>query len=78
MIIFFLFLDGLSGPSHMTAFEYNFEIDLEKIENGSDRRTTCMIRNIPNKYTQVRLNSGILFYFYLILSISHLNSFCSK
>lgn len=30
----------------------SFEIDLWKIENGLDKRTTCMIKNIPNKYNQ--------------------------
>lgn len=29
------------------------ELDLKKISSGKDRRTTFMIRNIPNKYTQV-------------------------
>lgn len=33
--------------------ETNFEIDFQKIVAGLDLRTTCMIRNIPNKYTQV-------------------------
>lgn len=28
-------------------------VDLERIERGLDTRTTFMIRNIPNKYTQV-------------------------
>lgn len=29
------------------------EINLWRIIQGTDTRTTCMIRNIPNKYTQV-------------------------
>lgn len=29
------------------------DIDVDKIESGQDKRTTFMIRNIPNKYTQV-------------------------
>jgi hypothetical protein len=29
-----------------------FKIDLESIYNNQDTRTTLMIRNIPNKYTQ--------------------------
>jgi len=29
-----------------------YQIDLEKIKRGEDTRTTIMIKNIPNKYTQ--------------------------
>lgn len=36
----------------MNSNPANFEIDLWKIENNLEKRTTCMIRNIPNKYTQ--------------------------
>ncbi|KAF4676658.1 hypothetical protein FOL47_005609 [Perkinsus chesapeaki] len=32
-----------------------FQIDLDKVASGEDARTTCMIRNIPNKYTQKML-----------------------
>lgn len=32
-----------------------FVIDLGKVASGADPRTTCMIRNIPNKYTQKML-----------------------
>lgn len=31
------------------------DVDLYKIEKGLDKRCTCMIRNIPNKYTQQML-----------------------
>jgi hypothetical protein len=41
-------LDGRSSFSGN-----DFEIDFGKIESRYDLRTTCMIRNIPNKYTQV-------------------------
>lgn len=34
---------------------FNHEIDLNMIETDKDRRTTCMIKNIPNKYTQQML-----------------------
>lgn len=27
-----------------------FQLDLDKITNGEDSRTTLMIKNIPNKY----------------------------
>ncbi|PJF19663.1 hypothetical protein PSACC_00534 [Paramicrosporidium saccamoebae] len=37
----------------------DFEIDFGKIESRYDLRTTCMIRNIPNKYTQVSIASPI-------------------
>lgn len=33
------------------------ELNLEDIESGADKRTTFMIRNIPNKYTQCMLIS---------------------
>ncbi|KAJ8420480.1 hypothetical protein Cgig2_030934 [Carnegiea gigantea] len=32
-----------------------FELDLEKIARGEDKRTTLMIKNIPNKYTSKML-----------------------
>lgn len=35
--------------------EVVFDINLEKIVNGSDLRTTLMIRHIPNKYTVTSL-----------------------
>mmetsp|Transcript_42438 Transcript_42438/g.105891 ORF Transcript_42438/g.105891 Transcript_42438/m.105891 type:complete len:937 (-) Transcript_42438:46-2856(-) len=34
------------------AIKEAFEINLEKIKSGEEQRTTLMIRNIPNKYTQ--------------------------
>ncbi|CAO3701542.1 unnamed protein product [Rhizopus stolonifer] len=34
-------------------------IDFEKIKSGKERRTTFMIRNIPNKYTQSMLKNMI-------------------
>jgi hypothetical protein len=40
----------LSGPP-----PNEFDIDFTKIESDADTRTTCMIRNIPNKYTQTML-----------------------
>jgi hypothetical protein len=33
----------------------DFDVDIERIESGDDTRTTLMIRNIPNKYTQKNL-----------------------
>lgn len=33
----------------------DFKIELETINEGRDKRTTCMIKNIPNKYTQSML-----------------------
>ena len=32
-----------------------YKIELYRVEQGFDQRTTCMIRNIPNKYTQTML-----------------------
>ncbi|XP_074328638.1 protein MEI2-like 5 [Apium graveolens] len=36
-----------------------FQLDLEKILNGEDTRTTLMIKNIPNKYTSKMLLAAI-------------------
>lgn len=36
-----------------------FELKLENIINGADPRTTLMIRNIPNKYTQAMLKNEL-------------------
>lgn len=36
-----------------------FKIDLDVIARGEDKRTTCMIRNIPNQYTQRSLAATI-------------------
>lgn len=33
-------------------FESHYKIILSDILNGKDKRTTLMIRNIPNKFTQ--------------------------
>lgn len=41
-----------SSSSSSFSSSANFEIDLWKIESNLEKRTTCMIRNIPNKYTQ--------------------------
>lgn len=35
-------------------------VDFEKIQAGQDKRTTFMIRNIPNKYTQVQNSVALL------------------
>ena len=32
-----------------------FDLDIEKIKNAEDLRTTLMVKNIPNKYNQVSL-----------------------
>lgn len=36
-----------------------YQLDLEKIMNGEDTRTTLMIKNIPNKYTSKMLLAAI-------------------
>ncbi|KAG6426688.1 hypothetical protein SASPL_110915 [Salvia splendens] len=36
-----------------------FELDLERIARGDDKRTTLMIKNIPNKYTSKMLLAAI-------------------
>eukprot|EP00002_Diphylleia_rotans_P008209 TRINITY_DN1795_c0_g1_i11.p1 TRINITY_DN1795_c0_g1~~TRINITY_DN1795_c0_g1_i11.p1 ORF type:complete len:647 (+),score=108.13 TRINITY_DN1795_c0_g1_i11:110-2050(+) len=49
-----------------------FKLDVVRVDNGEDIRTTCMIRNIPNKYTQKMLlakvdegHKGTYDFFYL-------------
>ncbi|GER45084.1 RNA-binding protein [Striga asiatica] len=37
----------------------HYQLDLEKIVNGEDSRTTLMIKNIPNKYTSKMLLAAI-------------------
>ncbi|KAJ8762032.1 hypothetical protein K2173_006634 [Erythroxylum novogranatense] len=37
----------------------HFQLDLDKIINGEDARTTLMIKNIPNKYTSKMLLAAI-------------------
>ncbi|CAM9142934.1 unnamed protein product [Scytosiphon promiscuus] len=34
---------------------HEFSLDLKKVSKGMDKRTTIMVRNIPNKYTQTML-----------------------
>ncbi|KAL4322856.1 protein MEI2-like 4 isoform X1 [Arachis ipaensis] len=36
-----------------------YELDIERIKNGEDNRTTLMIKNIPNKYTSKMLLAAI-------------------
>ena len=38
-----------------TSKEDQFTLDIDSILNGHDDRTTIMIKNIPNKYTQQML-----------------------
>jgi RNA recognition motif-containing protein len=46
--------------SHKTEKRrHNFDISLHLISSGMDKRSTLMIRNIPNKYTQKMLMSDI-------------------
>mmetsp|Transcript_5083 Transcript_5083/g.12818 ORF Transcript_5083/g.12818 Transcript_5083/m.12818 type:complete len:827 (-) Transcript_5083:1834-4314(-) len=46
--------DGGSAPKGNM-----FLLDLDKVRSGEDRRTTLMIRNIPNKYSQKMLLSTV-------------------
>ena len=68
---------GRSAPSHNTLEErdkLHLQLDLEAVEMGKDTRTSLMVRNIPNKYTQQMLLSeftehghgpGVIDFFYL-------------
>lgn len=40
-------------PRRNTNVSSSFELDLARVASGEEQRTTLMIRNIPNKYTQV-------------------------
>ncbi|XP_073118859.1 protein MEI2-like 5 isoform X3 [Henckelia pumila] len=42
-----------------TENKRQYQLDLEKIVNGEDSRTTLMIKNIPNKYTSKMLLAAI-------------------
>jgi hypothetical protein len=48
-------IDGYHGEEPRVSENNKYEIDLDRIANGHDLRTTCMIKNIPNKYTQQML-----------------------
>lgn len=37
-----------------------FQLDLERVASGEDQRTTLMLRNLPNKYTQPMLLDTLL------------------
>lgn len=39
--------------------QLNFDINLEIIRQGQDARTSIMIKNIPNKYSQAMLLENI-------------------
>jgi predicted tellurium resistance membrane protein TerC len=46
-----------------------YALNPDKIQRGEDRRTTLMIKNIPNKYTQkVRTASAVAVY---VLALVH-------
>jgi hypothetical protein len=55
-----------------------FSVDLDRLLSGEDRRTTIMIRHIPNKYTEEmllkridRLHKGTYDFFYLPLDLNN-------
>lgn len=41
---------GRVRTAHSEIDPASFTLDIDKVENGEDKRTTLMIRNIPNKY----------------------------
>ncbi|XP_071707550.1 protein MEI2-like 4 [Rutidosis leptorrhynchoides] len=47
------------GISNQGDNKKQFELDLDRILRGDDRRTTLMIKNIPNKYTSKMLLAAI-------------------
>jgi len=50
-------------PSGKENSEYNYVVDMEKVLKGEDKRTTLMIRNIPNKYNITILREEISHYY---------------
>ncbi|KAL3655905.1 hypothetical protein CASFOL_000301 [Castilleja foliolosa] len=47
------------GNSSQGDNKRQFELDLDRIARGDDKRTTLMIKNIPNKYTSKMLLTAI-------------------
>ena len=47
------------GNSNQPDNKKQFELDLDRILRGDDKRTTLMIKNIPNKYTSKMLLAAI-------------------
>eukprot|EP00529_Nitzschia_sp_RCC80_P017841 CAMPEP_0113470216 /NCGR_PEP_ID=MMETSP0014_2-20120614/16322_1 /TAXON_ID=2857 /ORGANISM="Nitzschia sp." /LENGTH=856 /DNA_ID=CAMNT_0000362761 /DNA_START=990 /DNA_END=3556 /DNA_ORIENTATION=- /assembly_acc=CAM_ASM_000159 len=65
---------GSLAPSTSDGQNQHLMLDLDAVENGMDNRTSLMVRNIPNKYTQQMLLSeftenghgpGTIDFFYL-------------
>ncbi|KAM0676185.1 hypothetical protein GVAV_000148 [Gurleya vavrai] len=50
-----IFETSLCHPQRKDFKSYDFAIDLNAIKEKRDKRTTCMIKNIPNKYSQKML-----------------------
>lgn len=50
---------GRIRTTHPESGKENFKLDVEKIKNHVDVRTTLMIKNIPNKYSQVMVLAEI-------------------
>ncbi|KAL3500957.1 hypothetical protein ACH5RR_035406 [Cinchona calisaya] len=47
------------GSSSQADNKKQFELDIDRIARGEDKRTTLMIKNIPNKYTSKMLLAAI-------------------
>ena len=43
------------GRTDKEQVQAEYILDLDKVEKGLETRTTLMVRNIPNKYTQQML-----------------------
>lgn len=52
-------VDPVLEAERKTQQQRLYALDLEKVRNGEDTRTTLMIKNIPNKYTQKMLLASI-------------------
>jgi len=52
------------GNAAQSENKKQFELDLDRIANGEDSRTTLMIKNIPNKYVYTLCHFLIPYYLY--------------
>lgn len=52
-------VDPVLEAERKTQQQRLYALDLEKVKNGEDTRTTLMIKNIPNKYTQKMLLASV-------------------
>jgi hypothetical protein len=52
------------GNAAQSENKKQFDLDLDRIANGEDSRTTLMIKNIPNKYVYTLCQFFVPYYLY--------------